>query len=350
MADLLVHLEPPYPVHISHAALERIAVPHALIALIADEAVALLHAARVSAALEAAGSRVVLLTVPSGERCKTLGVMAELLSRVAAAGLTRDSAVVALGGGATSDLAGYTAASYLRGVAFYALPTTLLAMVDASVGGKTGVNLPEGKNLVGAFHQPRAVWADLSTLETLSSRTFKEGAAEAFKHGLLTDGALCDAILEPGFGAGSAKLEAVVAAAVQVKIDLVQRDPFEANERAFLNFGHTLAHALEAVTYHALPHGEAVGYGMHFAAAIGKTLGYSDLMPRTRAFLEYQRPAALPSLEWRDVIGFMGRDKKADAGGLRFVTLEALGKPKLERVSGAVLEQAWKLFADECIV
>ena len=349
MADLLVHLEPPYNVHISHSALERIAVPHAVIAVIADEAVALLHAARVTARLEAAGGKVVLLTVPSGERCKTLGVMADVLSKIAAAGLTRDSAVVALGGGATSDLAGYVAASYLRGVAFFVLPTTLLAMVDASVGGKTGVNLPEGKNLVGAFHQPKAVWADLSTLETLPSRTFKEGAAEAFKHGLLTDGALCDVILEPGFGAGSAKLEAVVAAAVQVKIDLVQRDPFEAGERAYLNFGHTLAHALEAVTQHALPHGEAVGYGMHFAGLIGKTLGYADLTPLTRAFLEYQRLAALPNLEWRDLLAFMGRDKKADAGGLRFVTLQALGQPKLERVSGAVLEEAWKLFADEWI-
>ena len=347
MADLLVHLEPPYNVHISQSALEQIAVPHRLIALIADEAVALLHAARVTALLEAAGARVVLLTVPSGERCKTLAVMADVLSKIAAAGLTRDSAVVALGGGATSDLAGYAAASYLRGVAFYVLPTTLLAMVDASVGGKTGVNLPEGKNLVGAFYQPKAVWADLSTLETLPSRTFKEGAAEAFKHGLLTDGALCDAILETGFGAGSANLEAVVAAAVQVKIDLVQRDPLEAAERAYLNFGHTLAHALEAVTQHALPHGEAVGYGMHFAATIGKTLGYADLTPLTRAFLEYQRPAALPTLEWRDVLPFMGRDKKADAGGLRFVTLEMLGRPKLERVSGAILEASWKLFADE---
>ena len=349
MADLLVHLEPPYSIHISHSALERIVVPHALIALIADEAVALLHAARVAALLEARGGKVVLLTVPSGERCKTLSVLADVLSKLAAAGLTRDSAVVALGGGATSDLAGYAAASYLRGVAFYVLPTTLLAMVDASVGGKTGVNLPEGKNLVGAFHQPKAVWADLSTLETLSSRTFKEGAAEAFKHGLLTNGALCDAILKTGFGAGSANLEAIVAAAVQVKIDFVERDPFEAGERAYLNFGHTLAHALEAVTHHELPHGEAVGYGMHFAALIGKSLGYADLTPLTRAFLEYQRPAMLPNLEWRDVIGFMGRDKKADVGGLRFVTLEALGVPKLERVSGAVLEEVWKSFKNEWI-
>ena len=349
MADLLVHLEPPYPIRISHSAFEQIVVPHAVIALIADEAVALLHAARVTAVLERSGVRVVLLTVPSGERCKTLGVMADVLSKIAAAGLTRDSAVVALGGGATSDLAGYVAASYLRGVAFYVLPTTLLAMVDASVGGKSGVNLPEGKNLVGAFHQPKAVWADLSTLETLPNRTFKEGAAEAFKHGLLTDGALCSAILKAGFGAGSAKLEAIVAAAVQIKIDIVQRDPFEAGERAYLNFGHTLAHALEAVTHHQLPHGEAVGYGMHFAAVVGKTLGYSDLTPLTRAFLEYQRPAALPQLEWRDVLPFMQRDKKADAGGLRFVTLTALGIAQLERVSGATLEQAWKLFADECL-
>jgi 3-dehydroquinate synthase len=336
-----------YAIHVAHGALEGLTVAHAQVALIADEAVALLHGARVTASLEAAGSRVLVITVPSGERCKTLEVMGGVLSKLAAAGFTRDSAVVALGGGATSDLAGFVAASYLRGIAFYVVPTTLLAMVDASVGGKTGVNLPEGKNLVGAFHQPRAVWADLSVLETLPARTFREGAAETFKHGLLTDGSLCDAVLEPGFSAKSEHLEDIVARAIQVKVDIVQRDPLENGERAFLNFGHTLAHALEAAMLPALPHGEAVGYGMHFAALVGKRLGYEDLTGRTRAFLEYQRPIALGRLEWRDLWLYMTRDKKADAGGVRFVLLERLGVPKLERVSDAVLEETWRRFCDE---
>jgi 3-dehydroquinate synthase len=350
MARLQVNLpDTAYPIDIARSAFARITVPHTQVALVADEAVALLHAGAVTAALEAAGARVTTITVPSGERCKTLEVLGSALSRLAAQGFTRDSAVVALGGGATSDLAGFVAAAFLRGIAFYVLPTTLLAMVDASVGGKTGVNLPEGKNLVGAFHQPRGVWADLATLETLPARTFREGAAEIFKHGLLTNGALCDAVLEPGFGVRSDRLEAVVADAVQVKIDFVQRDPFEAGARAFLNFGHTLAHALEAVTLHALPHGEAVGYGMHFAALVGKRLGLEDLTARTRAFLEYQRPAKLEGVAWRELLTFMNRDKKADARGLRFVLLERLGAPRLERVPDAALEEAWKAFENEVV-
>jgi 3-dehydroquinate synthase len=336
-----------YPIHIAHGAFETVRVAEHGVAVIADEAVALLHAPQLVAALERHGSKVTLIPVPSGERCKTLEVMGNVLSKLSQAGLTRDSAVLALGGGATSDLSGYAAASYLRGIAFYICPTSLLAVVDASVGGKTGVNIPEGKNLVGAFHQPSAVWADLAVLASLPARTFREGAAEAFKHGLLTDGQLCEAVLEPGFNAKSPKLERIVADAVQVKIDIVQRDPFEAGERAFLNFGHTLAHALEAVTLHRLPHGEAVGYGMHFAALIGKLLGYEDLTSRTRAFLNYQKPASLPTLELSDLMPFMMRDKKADSGGVRFVTLEKIGAPKLERVSGATVEEAWKLFASE---
>jgi 3-dehydroquinate synthase len=351
MAELHVQLNTPmraeYPIHVSHGALGMVHIPESRVAIVADEAVALLHAPTLQAALEKHGSQVHLVTVPTGERAKTLEVLGNVLSRLAQLGFTRDSALVTLGGGATSDLGGYAASSFLRGIRFYVCPTTLLAMVDASVGGKTGVNIPEGKNLVGAFHQPSAVWADLSVLETLPARTFREGAAETFKHGLLTDGALCDAVLEAGFNARSEKLERVVADAVQVKIDIVQRDPLEVGDRAFLNFGHTLAHALEAVTQHQLPHGEAVGYGMHFAALIGKHLGYEDLTAKTRAFLNYQKPGALPHLEFSDVMPFMARDKKADSGGVRFVTLQRIGAPKLERVAGNVLEEAWKAFAAE---
>ena len=344
MKEVQVMLEPPYTVRVGHGLLDSVAVPHARVALLVDERVLELHAPRLVSSLERAGSQVSLHALPAGEACKTLEVHACLLSGLAQDGLTRDAAVIALGGGATSDLAGYVAASYLRGVAFYVCPTTLLAMVDASVGGKTGVNLPEGKNLVGAFHQPRGVWADLDALLTLSDRTFREGAAEAFKHGLITDGKLCDAILEPGFDAHSPNLEQVVTDAIQVKADVVSRDPFEAGERAFLNFGHTLAHALEAVTHHALPHGEAVGYGMHYAAILCRTLGYADLTDRTRAFLAYQKPAPLPKLEFADVEGFMSRDKKADAESVRFVLLEDIGEPRLGRVPRSAQILAWDAF------
>ncbi len=342
--DLTVHLNPAYRIRIARGTLQQVRIPEKQVVVIADSQIAPLYAPALIASLEQGGSSVYLLTIPAGEVAKTLAIHAQLLSQLAQLGLTRDSAVVALGGGATSDLAGYVAASYLRGIAFYVCPTTLLAMVDASVGGKTGVNLPEGKNLVGAFHQPKAVFMDTNTLESLPLRTFREGAAELFKHGLLANPQLCAAVLETGFNATHSNLEQTLASGVQVKIDIVERDPTEQNERAYLNFGHTLAHALEAITHHAVPHGEAVGYGMHYAALLGKNMGYTDLSPQTKAFLEYQRPMPLPELNWVSVRDFMARDKKADNAGVRFVLLEAIGKPKLERVPEAVLEQTWAGF------
>jgi 3-dehydroquinate synthase len=344
--ELRVALEPSYPIYIAKNALETVRLPHKRVALLADEKLLAGYAATLQHSLEQGGSSVEVIKLPSGEACKTLAVHAQLLSQLAQLGLTRDSAVVALGGGATSDLAGYVAASYLRGVAFYVCPTSLLAMVDASVGGKTGVNLPEGKNLVGAFHQPKAVWMDSDTLLSLPEATFREGAAELFKHGLLGNLELCEAVLN-GFSAQTADLETILAAGVQVKINIVQRDPFERLERAYLNFGHTLAHALEAYTHHALPHGQAVGYGMHYAALLGKHLGYADLTQHTGAFLAYQRPNPLPKLKWAVLRGFMAKDKKADQEGVRFVLLEGLGQPKLERVREAALEAVFEVWSSE---
>jgi 3-dehydroquinate synthase len=315
--------------------------------LLADQAVLKTFAPQLAASLERGGSSVSMHALPAGESSKTLEVHARLLSDLARERLTRDAAVISLGGGATSDLSGYVAASYLRGIAFYAVPTTLLAMVDASVGGKTGVNLPEGKNLVGAFHQPRGVWASLDTLETLPAASFREGAAETFKHGLIANPTLCDRVLEPGFSASSASLESTVATAIQVKADVVARDPFESGERAHLNFGHTLAHALEAFTQHKISHGDAVGYGMHYAAILSRRCGGDDLTQLTRAFLEYQQPRHLPALAWETLEPFMARDKKADAAGVRFVLLAGLGKPKLERVPNALQLEAWREFCSD---
>jgi 3-dehydroquinate synthase len=347
MSEVQVLLEPKYTVKIEQNLLERVQVPNARIALIADETAAKFHLAKLVSSLEAGGSSVKVFTVPSGEACKNLEIFSQLVSSLAQEGLTRDAAVVALGGGATSDLAGYVAASYLRGIAFYVCPTTLLAMVDASVGGKTGVNIPEGKNLVGAFHQPKAVFASLETLQTLPERTFREGAAEAFKHGLIANPVLMPPILEPGFHASFTNLELFLKDAIQVKADVVAVDPLEKHQRAFLNYGHTLAHALEAVTHHKLPHGEAVGYGMHYAAIVGKILGYEDVTAHTKAFLNYQQPAKLPPLEYADVEPFMARDKKADSEGVRFVMLHKIAKPNLERVSQSVLLEAWDEFTNQ---
>ncbi len=340
----------PYTVHVGAGLLSvsdvaRAGIPQTRRALIypADLPGEWLHAAQSCLQPELS------IMVPPRDECKTLEVFGRVLSQLASAALPRDSAVVGLGGGAVTDLAGFVAASYLRGVAYYSLPTTLLGMVDAAVGGKTGLNLPEGKNLVGAFYPPSAVWADTSTLATLPPATFREGAAEAYKHGLIADPTLLPQILDPNFGALSPSLAATIAQAIQVKADIVSRDLTEQGERAYLNFGHTLAHALEGYTHQALPHGDAVGYGMHYAALLSRAMNKgkdqaegSDLTPHTAAFLRYQNPQPLPPAllqpgAFEALWPYMNRDKKADSQGVRFVLLRGLAQPYLARVSEDVL-------------
>jgi 3-dehydroquinate synthase len=328
--------------------LSTITVPHRKVALVFDAALEQLHWPVLQRSLATGRTEVTSIKLPAGEASKNFSVFASVLSQLAQAGLTRDSAVVALGGGATSDLAGYVAASYLRGIDFYVVPTTLLAMVDASIGGKTGINLPEGKNLVGAFWQPKAVWADVKTLSTLPLAVLREGMAEAFKHGLIRRPELLEIILGQAWHGQSQGLGALVALAVAVKAEIVSNDPHEHGERAFLNYGHTLAHALEAITNHALPHGEAVGYGMHYAAHLGKQLGMVDVTHLTKAFLRHQQPLPLPALVFEDLAVFMGRDKKSNSGGLRFVLLGELAKPVLLRVEASEQLAAWHSFVADC--
>ncbi len=327
----------PYSVEVGHGLLSRLSAPHQQVALLHPSDLPEPFVTQAQATL----APVLTLALPPRDECKTLGVLAGVLSRLAAANLTRDSAVVGLGGGALTDLAGFAAASYLRGVAYYAAPTTLLGMVDAAVGGKTGVNLPEGKNLVGAFWPPRHVWADVDTLATLPPATFREGAAEIFKHGLIADPSLLGRVLSPDFSPHSFALPQVIADAVAVKAGVVTRDLTEQGERAYLNFGHTLAHALEGVTQQATPHGDAVGYGMHYAALLSREMGGADLTAHTLAFLNYQQPAALPALTFEQVWSYMARDKKADASGLRFVLLHDLAQPYLARVPESVLRRSF---------
>ena len=334
---------PPYSVDVGSGLLSRLRVPHQQVALIYPADLPTSFVAQVQAAL----SPTVMIEVPARDDCKTLAVLSGVLSKLAQANLTRACAVVGLGGGAVTDLAGFAAASYLRGVAYYSVPTTLLGMVDAAVGGKTGVNLPEGKNLVGAFWPPRHVWADVATLATLPPATFREGAAEAYKHGLIADPSLLSRVLSPDFAPGQATLPHTIADAIAVKAGVVTRDLTEQNERAYLNFGHTLAHALEAVTHQAVPHGEAVGYGMHYAALLSRELGGDDLTSHTLAFLAYQQPQPLPPLHFEEVWPYMARDKKADAEGVRFVLLHGLAQPYLGRVPEAVLRGAFERWVNE---
>lgn len=312
-------------------------------ALVSDENVARLHGEAALAALQSAGFAAELIALPAGEQHKTLATVASLLERFVALGLERGSTVVALGGGVVGDLAGFVAASYLRGVALYQVPTSLLAMVDASVGGKTGLDLPEGKNLVGAFWQPRAVIADVATLRTLPQSEFRQGTVEAFKHGLLAAPDLLDAF-GPGWlpQAPVERLREVVARSVEVKAAVVAADEREAGVRAHLNLGHTLAHALEAASGHALAHGDAVGYGLVFASLLARARGHADLVDLTTRFLRWLAPAPLPRADLATLRRFMARDKKVAAGRLRMVLLEDVGRPVVvSDVTDAELAAAW---------
>ncbi len=247
------------------------------VALVADSNLERLHAGRLAAQLEAAGLEVGRIVFPAGERSKTLETFAGLVGELAGQRLTRSDLVVALGGGVTGDLAGFAAAAYLRGIDFLQVPTSLLAMVDSSVGGKTGVDLPEGKNLVGAFHQPRRVFCDTDYLETLPEDWYRDGMGEVLKYAVLGDADLF-ARLE---AAPTGRLAAVdIVRCIGMKRDIVGRDEFEGGERRLLNLGHTYGHAIERLSGYRVSHGRAVATGVAFAARAAAAHG--RLAPETR--------------------------------------------------------------------
>lgn len=307
--------------------------------------------------VESVSSRInplVSVRLPPRDACKTLSIYSHVVETLAAAGIQRSGAVIGLGGGAVTDLAGFVAATYLRGVRFYAFPTTLLGMVDAAIGGKTALNLAAGKNLLGTFSPATAVWCDPKALDTLPRPVLREGAAEAYKHGLIARPDLLDPILRGELENANTRTS-LIQAAMSVKLSIVERDPTEQGERAFLNFGHTLAHALEAHTDGQLPHGEAVAYGMHWAAHLSKRLGKTDptktdLTMYTRAFLEWQQPTMLHGLCFDQLLDFMKKDKKnSGLSGIRFVLLEKLGRPYLQAIEKDLLEREWLLYREELI-
>ncbi len=268
----------------------------------------------------------VLVVIPDGERYKTLETVARLYSDFVAAGQDRGSTVIALGGGVVGDTAGFAAATYMRGVRLVQIPTSLLAMVDSSVGGKVGVDLPEGKNLVGAFKQPDAVLIDPDVLKTLPPREWRCGTAEAIKHALIADPGLLE-LIDPAQDQG-----AMVARAVQVKVDVVQQDPYEQNIRAYLNFGHTFAHAVELVSGYQWLHGEAVGVGMVAAARLSNALGLLDAKSANKVesiVARYGLPTRLGELDAEALYEAMFTDKKWQRGRSRFVLLEGIGKPTI---------------------
>jgi len=313
---------------------------HALV--VSDSNVAPLYADGVEALLRAAKPQLALSrwVMPAGEQEKTLARFGECLDALAALGATRDATVVALGGGVVGDLAGFAAACWMRGIDCVQLPTTLLAMVDSAVGGKTAVDLPQGKNLVGAFHPPRAVFADTAALRTLPPRELRAGFAEVIKYGAIVDAPFLDwldANATALLASDDAALAEAIARSCQHKAAIVGRDPFEHGERALLNFGHTFAHAIESEQgYGGCNHGEAVAIGMVLATRLSTALSMAPATDsdRLRGLLErFGLPVHVPAgLEAEALLERMRLDKKAQAGGLRFVLWDRAGAARV--VSG----------------
>ena len=301
------------------------------VAVLVDEHVARVsqRAADLVSALSARLPKVRQLLLPRGESCKNLASVERTCQWLAESGYDRGSVLVGVGGGAATDHSGFVAATYLRGVAFALCPTTLLAAVDASVGGKTGVDIAAGKNLVGAFHQPRVVVADLSFFATLPKRELAAGMAEVVKAGLIADGALFGRLETQGEGAlAPASLALAISAAVAVKIAVVSEDEREAGRRAILNFGHTVGHAIEAASGYQLLHGEAVSLGMIAALALGEARGDTQpgLRERVRGLLErLSLPVDVKARMSPEVLGRIEVDKKRRTDAVRFVMVPRPG-------------------------
>ncbi len=325
-----------YPIHIGPGLLGDRGLLDSLlagrnVALVTNTTIAALYRQPLLAALS--GRRVAECVLPDGERFKTLDTAGRILDALVEGRLNRDGMVLALGGGVVGDMAGFAAACYQRGIGYVQLPTTLLAQVDSSVGGKTGVNHPGGKNLIGAFHQPRGVIADTDTLATLPERELTAGLAEVIKYGCIWDARLFEWLetnLPALIGRDPAALAHAIERSCAIKALIVARDEREQDVRAVLNFGHTFGHAIEAAThYETYLHGEAVALGMVMAADLSRRLGFigqSDVGRIVDLLARAGLPTAAPRIGVDATRGLMQMDKKVLGGAIRLVLLEALGR------------------------
>jgi 3-dehydroquinate synthase len=341
MIEIPVDLgEKSYPIAIGHGLLSSI--PQLLapfkgrrFAVVSNHRVWSLHGSRVEKPLRKLGG-VTRVLIPDGERYKTRETLATVYDAFLEEGLQRDAVVVAFGGGCVGDLAGFAAATYMRGLIWVQVPTTLLAMVDSSVGGKVGVNHPKAKNLIGAFHQPKAVIADPAVLETLPPREMRSGAYEVLKCGILADRTLFQALRAAPAGLdrwSRADVENAVASACRIKAEVVENDEREDGLRRILNLGHTLGHALEAVTsYRRFTHGEAVGWGLLGEAWIARKRGLlaESAFDAIASAVDHLGPRPRVSdLDAADVLAAISRDKKGRAGKVPFVLPKAIGRVEI---------------------
>ena len=338
--SVTVATAPPYEVHVEPTLDLKAAISDALepgiAVLLTDTDVGALYASSVAEALKEAGWALAeTVTVPAGEVSKSISVYEGVVRRLARAKVPRGATLFALGGGVVGDLGGFIASSYARGINFVQLPTSLLAMVDSSVGGKVGIDLPEGKNLIGAFLQPRLVAANLDWLETLSPREVSHGFAEVIKMGLLAGDEFFEDLvrrLEAAQTGDKEALQVLILHSVRFKAAIVAEDEREAGLRAVLNYGHTIGHGLEAAAGYDLPHGEAIAAGMLAAAQLSHKLLDVDLRSIHEDLLRIAGlPLKVPAVEVESVLDAMGSDKKRrasdESGEYRFVLLEDVGRP-----------------------
>ena len=326
-----------YPIHIGEGLLDRaeLIIPHLLhekVALVTNTTVAPLYLSRVRASLQSEGVEALPIILPDGEAFKNSATLNLIFDALLKARCDRKTTLIALGGGVVGDLAGFAAAVYLRGVPFMQIPTTLLAQVDSSVGGKTGINHPLGKNMIGAFYQPRLVLADYGTLSTLPDRELAAGLAEIIKYGLIRDRPFfewLDANVERLKARESGALAFAIRRSCQAKAEVVSADERESGARALLNLGHTFGHAIEAgMGYGQWLHGEAVAAGTLLAAEVSRRLQLIDGRDVERMRRLYQRaglPIVAPDLGADRYLELMEVDKKVEAGRIRFVLLKSIG-------------------------
>jgi 3-dehydroquinate synthase len=334
-----------YPVYIKKGLLQSVPVqlkeqfPKSRFAVITDDNVNRLYGGSFTAAMEAAGLRYDLITIAPGEHSKSTETFARLLSELAQRGYNRADVIVALGGGVVGDLAGFVAAVFLRGLRCVQVPTTLLAQIDSAVGGKTAINLPEGKNLVGAFHQPSAVFVDSSLLQTLPVTDFSDGMAELIKYALIRDADMFSELEQSGeISAESDILASWVTRCLSIKRDVVAADEKDTGERMLLNFGHTIGHGIEricAMSKQPMTHGHAVAIGMAAITAASERMGLTE-QGTTRRLIAVLQKAGLPhdisAFDKEEILKGILVDKKNIADSLTLVLISQIGQSYLHRI------------------
>lgn len=298
------------------------------IAILSDDKVFPLYGKTVTDSLQAAGFKTVCHVIPNGEQSKTLESVTGFIGRMVESQVTRTDMALALGGGVIGDMAGFAAAIYLRGIPYIQVPTTLLAAVDSSVGGKTAVDISAGKNLVGAFHQPALVYLDTDTLSTLDPQVMRDGFAEVIKYGVILDRKLFDTVAVPG----TFDLKEVIARCIEIKRDVVEADEFDRGMRGLLNFGHTFGHAIEKLSGFTITHGSAVARGMIIAAKVAAAYGFQDYTEAiTKVVRDYGFETSCP-YSASELYSVILSDKKRSGGDITLVLPKAIGECTLERM------------------